>query len=170
MTDSLIAPARTPAEIDAVRHLCHAFVRDQLETFPEQRGPIEQYYGSKHWLRVIDNLDEVHARPEGEILLARADGVPAGCIMYLAAGPGTAEIQRLFVAPDQRGSGLGRALVKAVLDCIRADGYDRVQLESASFLKPAQALYRDFGFRCVPAFHDHPLEVAAINVPMACGL
>ncbi|GAB3276455.1 GNAT family N-acetyltransferase [Parasphingorhabdus pacifica] len=63
------------------------------------------------------------------------------------AGPGELEFRMLAVAPEAAGRGVGRELVRAVLDRARAEGLDRVVLSSQESMTIAHRLYESLGFR-----------------------
>jgi ribosomal protein S18 acetylase RimI-like enzyme len=56
-------------------------------------------------------------------------------------------LEDLFVRADARGTGLGRALVDAVIERARARGCRRIELDTGEENGPALALYRSLGFR-----------------------
>ena len=56
-------------------------------------------------------------------------------------------LEDLFVAEGARGSGLGRAMVEAVLQRAQARGCRRVELDVDDANAPARALYDALGFR-----------------------
>lgn len=84
--------------------------------------------------------------PQGRLLLAGdgEDMMAVGCLQPL--DPATAEIKRMFVRPQARGGGLGRAVLAALLDAARQEGYRQVRLDSSRFMHAAHALYRSVGF------------------------
>lgn len=54
----------------------------------------------------------------------------------------------MYVAPEARGGGVGRALVAALVDHARSlDGVERLVLGVESGNQPARALYLSFGFK-----------------------
>jgi GNAT superfamily N-acetyltransferase len=55
-------------------------------------------------------------------------------------------LEDLFVAPDARGGGLGRALLQAAIKRARARGSRRIELDTAERNEAAVSLYRSFGF------------------------
>ena len=55
-------------------------------------------------------------------------------------------LEDLFVAPDARRAGVGRALAEASLERARARGCRRIQLDANERNEPALALYRSLGF------------------------
>lgn len=97
---------------------------------------------------------EKFSPPEGQIVLV-IDGarvVGLGCLKRLK--PGIAEIKRMYIRPEARGSGLGRALLNALLAQAKAVGYSQVWLDSAGFMKSAHSLYRSVGFREIDPYPE----------------
>ena len=90
--------------------------------------------------------------PGGRLLLARAgdDAVGVGALKPVDAA--TAEIKRMYVRPQARGRGVGRALLQRLLDDARGEGYRTARLESLRFMTEAHALYRSFGVVDTPHF------------------
>lgn len=101
-----------------------------------------------------------YAPPEGDLLLARdAAGAALGCVGLRRFGTaGDCEMKRLYVAPEGRGLGLGKALAQAVIGHARQRGYHAVLLDTLATMSAAQALYRSLGFKTVPAYYDTPIE------------
>lgn len=73
------------------------------------------------------------------------------------ARPGEIEFRMLAVAPEAAGRGVGRCLVRAVLDRARAEGWESVVLCSQDSMTTAQGLYRSFGFERLPERDWEPL-------------
>lgn len=57
-----------------------------------------------------------------------------------------AYLEELYVAPEKRGEGLGRALLEAALEEARARGADHIELGTAETDTAARALYESAGF------------------------
>ena len=107
----------------------------------------------------LAELPGAYVPPQGALLLARGtDGASRGCVALRALSDGACEMKRLFVSPEARGTGLGRALVAAVLSEATRRGYREIKLDTLPQLKEAIALYRDFGFEPIPLYGDHPYE------------
>lgn len=78
------------------------------------------------------------------------DGGIVGCCGMKDRGDGRVELRKMYVRRDARGQGLGRRLLDRALAWGRARGYPRVELETASVLKEAIALYETAGFVARP--------------------
>jgi ribosomal protein S18 acetylase RimI-like enzyme len=57
-----------------------------------------------------------------------------------------AYLEELYVAPDHRGGGLGRALLERVLDIARERGAGRIDLGTSTDDVAARHLYESLGF------------------------
>ena len=113
----------------------------------------------------LANLPGAYGEPLGALLLARPEGLTevAGVVGLRPVRAGAAEIKRLYVVPEVRGSGLGRLLTMACLERARNFGYHRVCLETLVKLAPAQSLYRSMGFQVVPGPDDENREIIAME-------
>lgn len=89
---------------------------------------------------------EKYLPPAGRALVAWVDDREVGvvCLRQLSAGCG--EVKRMYVRPEQRGAGVGRALLEVLLDEARRIGYRWVRLDSPRFMRAAHGLYRKTGF------------------------
>jgi putative acetyltransferase len=88
-------------------------------------------------------------------LVARRDGELLGSIAFLPIAPGHAEMKRLFVRAEARGTGLGRRLLNALEEIARARGIARISLETGIRQPEAIALYRTSGYQACPPFGDY---------------
>ena len=67
-------------------------------------------------------------------------------------------LAELYVAPDQRGHGLGRALLDASIDHARARGADYMDLTTTDADVAARRLYESLGFDCHEGRPDGPVS------------
>ena len=74
-------------------------------------------------------------------------GRVCACVSVDFPAPGTAELHRLYVRPDQRGKGLGSFLVLAVERHAREEGANRMIFWSDTRFTDAHRLYRRLGYR-----------------------
>jgi len=89
-------------------------------------------------------------QPLGErevYLLAWREGVAVGCGALRRLDAQRGELRRLFVTPQARREGVGRALLARLEADALALGYRRLLLETGTRQKPAAALYRAAGWR-----------------------
>lgn len=89
---------------------------------------------------------------KGRLLLGYVEDQPMGiaCLKALTASIG--EVKRMYVRPEARNKGLGRALLNQLLEEARRIGYKRVRLDSARFMTAAHQLYRTTGFQEIEAY------------------
>ena len=80
------------------------------------------------------------------------------------AEPAACEVKRLWVAPEGRGRGLGKALLQACIDGARARRCKLLYLETLSARMPeAERLYRRAGFvEAEPYADDRRPEVRCL--------
>ncbi len=84
-------------------------------------------------------------------VLARADGAVVGTGRFYARDERTAQIGRMAVAESARRTGVGRALLDALMDEARARGYPRARLSAQIH---ALGFYEKAGFIIVGKPYD----------------
>lgn len=137
------------------------------EDLKETRS-IFQEYASSHKVDLcfqgfqgeLASLPGDYAEPRGTLLLARVDGVVAGCCALRPLDgsdyTNAAEMKRLYVRQAFRGLGLGRQLTEGILDAARKAGYSSVLLDTLDDMESARALYEDLGFEEIPPYYHNP--------------
>jgi GNAT superfamily N-acetyltransferase len=107
--------------------------------------------------------DEV-APGTGIFIVARWFGRPVGCgalrslreaDLIRELGPKIGELKRMYVAPEVRGQGIGRALLDRLEAEARTLGLARLVLETGTRQTEALALYRRAGFTAIPAYGEY---------------
>ena len=102
-----------------------------------------------------------YAAPEGRLLLAEYDGQLAGCVALHKLEPGICEMKRLYLRPQFRGKGLGRALAERIIAEARQIGYQHMRLDTVEpVMKDAVAMYRQFGFEEIAPYRPNPIAGA----------
>lgn len=97
------------------------------------------------------------APPKGEFLVARRDGVVAGCAGVHLLAPGTAELARVFIRPAARRRGGARRLIHAAERTARQSlGASLLRLDTRHDLVEARALYAGMGYAEIPAYNNSP--------------
>jgi ribosomal protein S18 acetylase RimI-like enzyme len=109
----------------------------------------------------IAGLPGDYAPPRGRLLLARWNGMLAGCVALHPLDTEVCEMKRLYVRPQFRGQGLGKALLNAALAEARALGYRRMRLDTVEpIMQDAVRMYRAYGFREIPPYRENPIAGA----------
>ena len=102
----------------------------------------------------LATLPGSYAPPHGRLLVAKVGQQTAGCIALRPMEANVAEVKRLYVRPDFRRRGLGKALVARVLDEARRIGYRSARLDTLREMQNAIALYSAFGFEEVAPYRQ----------------
>jgi len=98
--------------------------------------------------------------PDGRILLAADEDEAFGIACMRRIGPDIGEIKRMYVAPSQRRSGVGGALLDRLIDIAWTIGYRRMRLDSPDFATAAHALYRSRGFTAIEPYPESEIPEA----------
>lgn len=94
--------------------------------------------------------------PNGVLLLARADGEPAGLGGVRFLDTEAAEVKSMYVDPAFRGHGIARAILAELEQIAARHGCRRVQLDTSDYLIGALALYRGAGYDEVDPYNRNP--------------
>src|SRR6185503_4555602 len=114
---------------------------------------IDAYFDEQAFENELDRLPETYGPPEGDLLLARCDGVVAGCVALHRLDGRACEMKRMFLEPRFHGLGIGRALGEAIIDAARESGYAVMRLDTSVRQAEAQALYTKLGFREIEPYY-----------------
>lgn len=106
----------------------------------------------------IEDFPGRYAPPDGILLLARVDGLPAGAVGLRPLQDGVCEMKRMYVRPPFRSLKIGRLLAGAVIGAARRIGYRAMRLDTLERLTAAEALYISLGFRRIDAYYENPLD------------
>jgi len=118
--------------------------------YPEQ--------GATHFRLDADEVGD----GRGAFLVAASGGRLVGCGAVRRIAERTGEIKRMYVVPEARGLGAGRAILAALEGEARALGLTRLVLETGVRQTEALALYERAGFSRTAPFGEYvgsPLSV-----------
>ena len=101
----------------------------------------------------IQGIDKFQP-PYGRLMLAVYESKICGVGSLKSINAEIGEIKRMYVDPDFRRIGAGRAILEALLLEAKKAGYKRVRLDSPKFMEAAHALYRSFGFQDIPHYSE----------------
>ena len=125
-----------PADADAIGRLLHDFNTEYEDFTP---GPDKVAARVRELLAGGDTIVLLAGEgPDGLAVLRFRPSIwiePLEC--YLA---------ELYVVPDKRGRGIGRAVMNAVIEVARAEGAGHIELNTSDDDIAARALYESLGF------------------------
>lgn len=138
--------AEGPADMDLVRTMFREYA-DWLQVDLCFQGFDEE----------LADLPGKYTPPGGRLLFALAGGAEVGCVGLRATPEGDAEMKRLWVRPEGRGTGAGRILAHTIVVAAREAGYTRMVLDTfPDRMVAANALYDELGFVEIPAYYENP--------------
>jgi putative acetyltransferase len=151
------------AERGAAIASARVLMREYLESLGEDLG----YQGIEDELA---GLPGKYAAPRGALFIAslgsprdadaHAAAESAGCIALRPLEGDACEMKRLFVRPEYRGYGIGRALAQRAIGAARDLGYRRMRLDTLERLEDAVRLYEALGFERIEPYCENPLPGA----------
>ena len=105
-------------------------------------------------------LPGAYAGAQGRLFFAEVAGRPAGCVGVrpLPDSDGVCEMKRLYVAPEERGHGVGNALAMAAIKAAKEIGYRKLMIDTLPSMRMAVKLYRELGFTEAPSYYQTPVE------------
>jgi GNAT superfamily N-acetyltransferase len=90
--------------------------------------------------------------PDGVFLVVCVDGEAVGCGGLCRLDGETAEVRRMYVAPERRGLGLSKTVLAELEAFAREAGYCEIKLETGNKQAEALGLYRSAGYREIPCY------------------
>ena len=140
----MIRPAE-PAEWERVREL----FREYWSSFGF--SPCFQNFESE-----LAGLPGAYAPPGGTLVVAKIDGELAGCCALRRFDAERGEAKRLYVRPQFRGQGVGRALLVWVIDEARRMGYREIVGDTVPQMAAALEMYDRMGFERTAPYSGQP--------------
>jgi GNAT superfamily N-acetyltransferase len=104
------------------------------------------------------------AEGNGAFLVVFCDGKPIGCGAVRRIEERSGELKRMYVCPEARGLGVGKALLEALETEARSLGLTRLLLETGTRQTGAMGLYRQAGFSNIAPYGEY------INSPLSICL
>jgi putative acetyltransferase len=164
-----ITCAQTEAQHQTVRALVAEYIdwdASELRRLGlDARAAFDFYFASGE-----EELPGDYASPQGCLLLAFWSGEPAGCVAFRRLAARLCELKRLYVRPECRGKKIGLRLASALIAAARNAGYNRMRLETVTYMEDAIALYSQLGFRRCPPYYIALESFKEISVFMELDL
>lgn len=152
------------AEVERLLRAGAVDIRIEAPGSPAARHCLDQYFAELA-ARFDSGFDPARSNPAsvaemtlpaGLFVIAWLDGAPAGCGALKIGAEATGEIKRMWTAPDARGLGVARRVLRRLEEEARANGLTRLRLETNRSLREAQGLYRAAGYQEVAPFNAEP--------------
>ena len=116
------------------------------------------HFAADHpYMGLLENVE--HRAEHAQVWVAESAGKVVAAVTLTFAGEPYSEIARdgelefrmLAVDPAHQGGGVGRAVVRKIVEYARQlPGIEAISITSATFMDRAHALYRSLGFRRAP--------------------
>ncbi len=106
--------------------------------------------GTVYFDPTTDQLFQLFETPGSVYYVAENDHqILGGCGIFPTSGlPNkTCELVKLYLAPEARGTGLGKALMLKAMEWAKGYGYEQVYLETMPELSNAVTMYERLGFK-----------------------
>jgi putative acetyltransferase len=93
--------------------------------------------------------------PGTAFVVARLGGQPIGCGALRRIDEATAEVKRMYVAPDGRRRGIARRILHALEQLAAGFNYRAIRLETGVEQPEAISLYESSGYHRIAAYGHH---------------
>jgi GNAT superfamily N-acetyltransferase len=130
-----------------------AIVQDLWREYWQSLGLTSDF---QHFAKELNSLPGAYAWPKGRLMLALVAGEPAGTAAFRPIAEHSCEAKRLYVRPQFRGKGIGKALLDRLVREARAEGYREMLADTLKSMTSAQTMYGLAGFSLVAPYSSMP--------------
>jgi putative acetyltransferase len=110
----------------------------------DRYGALQDYYSR---FNSIQNLPTV--------VIAYSNGQPVGCGCFKQFDEGTVEVKRMYVSPEQRGKGIGAAILAELEKWAAELKISKIVLETGNNQPEAIHLYEKLGYTVIPNYGQY---------------
>jgi GNAT superfamily N-acetyltransferase len=155
MVSGAMIRSATPADIAVIRQLIV-----DLAVYEREPDAVKASEADLHQALFGD-------RPLAEAVLAEVDGAAVGVALFFTnfstwAGRGGLYLEDLFVKPEARGQGVGKALLVHLAGIAVARGYARFEWSVLDWNEPAIGFYKALGAKAQDEWTVMRVEGAAL--------
>jgi putative acetyltransferase len=158
-----IYPVATPQDLEDIRDLFREYF-----AWIDRELKVDMSYQNVE--AELLALPGAFSTPAGCLLIANIEGLAAGCIAFRPLSEIICEMKRMYVRPQYRGKGLGRALCERLISEAKQQGYQVMRLDTEMSLAAAQHLYLSLGFKVTQAYYTVPPEILKRSIFMELAL
>ncbi len=134
------------SDTDAVRRL---FARSLMDFADGYQEGMQAYISSS----LADDLADIPfhylREPGSHFWVAEIGGQIKGMVGIQCINEAEAELRRMSVAAESRRQGIGRGLLQVSEAFCKDRGYSRIKLTTVNLLRPAIAMYQNYGYQLV---------------------
>lgn len=125
------------------------FVDAENRDFHDLTAALDEYY-----FMLVGEVEKRYAKYNLPHLfncriVAYKDGAPAGCGAWKQIDETTFEVKRIYIAPEFRRQGVASAIIAALEQDARANGFTHAILETARTTADSAALYTKSGYHVI---------------------
>ncbi len=105
----------------------------------------------------LQELEERYSPPNSRFFLLKEQNKAVACAILKRFSEEAVELKRMFITPEARGKGYGRALLKHTIQNAKDLGFRRMVLDTEPVMASAIQLYEKYGFQKRDAYYNSPL-------------
>ncbi len=154
-----IVQAASPQDFVAFASLVKEYVNWCRERFADRPGIVDSIFGIQSLTDELRELSSKYSPPAGRAFLEMREDGAKGCVAYRRLDAEVCELKRLFVLGSAHGQGIGRKLCMAAFVQARADGFERVRLDTLRLFTESIALYSSLGFAECEPYLAYPQDI-----------
>lgn len=158
-----IVEVQTASELEQVKDLFRAY----FQFLAHDHGLDISYQGIEEELA---DLPGKFAPPDGRLIMAVIPEQAIGCAALRRIDQKVCELKRMFVLPQFRGQGAGKALALRLIEDAKTIGYECMRLDTGNFLTAAVKLYESLGFQRIEPYNEIPEDLRKIAIFMELRL
>ncbi len=106
----------------------------------------------------LQSLPGKYGPPDGKLILVLVDSLAAGCIALRRLSDDICEMKRLYVRQPFQGLGIGKKLIRIIINEAIQSGYRYIRLDTLPTMEKAQNLYSSFGFYDIEPYVYNPIS------------
>lgn len=134
----------TKEDIPAIQHIAY-------ETWPITYGSIQSKAQLDYMLELIYSASSLEKQMDNgsKFLLIKESNETVAFAAYFLKSQNIYKLDKLYTLPNQQGKGLGKMLIKYIIDEIKSSGAIALHLNVNRYNTKAQKFYEHLGFKII---------------------
>ena len=117
----------------------------------------------------LQDLPGKYSPPGGSLAIATINQRAAGTVALRPLSPTSCEVKRLYVRPEFRGCGVGRALMLSIIQQACDIGYSTMHGDTLPTMSNALRMYQELGFQRIDKPYSDQPTPGAIYLELRLG-